>query len=225
MSQDRCTKCTRIIEKCKCDPAPVEGVVLPDSVEILWEDPSFPLDFVRNGLEIEFNAYVRYGEYANLSKFLAEAIAQRDAQRLNYIQELESMGMLRNEWMKRAEQAEASLATARAQGREEGLREDAEKINTPETEDFFKGVPLEAAHQRARWGNEHDSGKEPADWFWLIGYLAGKCLAAHIGGNRDKALHHTISTAAALANWHMAIKGAGSMRPGIEDPSALIPKK
>lgn len=88
----------------------------------------------------------------------------------------------------------------------------------PETEDFFKGVPLEAAHQRARWGSEHDSGKAPADWFWLVGYLAGKCLAAHIGGGREKALHHTISTAASLANWHMAIKGAGNMRPGIEDP-------
>lgn len=37
--------------------------------------------------------------------------------------------------------------------------------DTPETEDFFKGVPLEAAHQRERWGAEHDSGKTPADWF------------------------------------------------------------
>jgi hypothetical protein len=93
-----------------------------------------------------------------------------------------------------------------------------EALNTPETEDFFKGVPLEAAHQRVRWGSDHDGGKTPPDWFWLVGYLAGKCLAAHIAGNIDKALHHTISTAAALANWHMAIKGAGDMRPGIETP-------
>lgn len=89
----------------------------------------------------------------------------------------------------------------------------------PETKDFFKGVPLEAAHQRARWPSEQDAGKSPADWFWLIGYLAGKCLAAHIAGNREKALHHTISTAAALANWHLAIKGATIMRPGIDTPA------
>lgn len=87
----------------------------------------------------------------------------------------------------------------------------------PETEDFFKGVPLEAAHQRARWSSAHDAGKTPADWFWLVGYLAGKCLAAHIAANREKALHHTISTAAALANWHLAIREATDMRPGIAD--------
>lgn len=101
---------------------------------------------------------------------------------------------------------------------EREIRELKAERDTPETEDFFKGVPLEAAHQRGRWGNEHDSGKEPQDWFWLVGYLAGKCLASHIAGDRNKALHHTISTAAALANWHMAIKGKGDMRPGIETP-------
>lgn len=89
----------------------------------------------------------------------------------------------------------------------------------PETEDFFRGVPLEAAHQRARWPSEQDAGKTPGDWFWLVGYLAGKCLAAHIAGNREKALHHTISTAAALANWHLAIKGVSNMRPGIDTPT------
>lgn len=88
----------------------------------------------------------------------------------------------------------------------------------PETENFFKGVPLEAAHQRTRWSSDHDAGKSPADWFWLVGYLAGKCLSAHISGDREKALHHTISSAAALANWHMAIKGATNMRPGIDTP-------
>jgi hypothetical protein len=79
--------------------------------------------------------------------------------------------------------------------------------NTPEVNDFAHGVVLEAQHQRARWGSDHDAGKENADWFWLIGYLAGKALAAANAGNIDKALHHTISTAAALANWHAAIRG------------------
>jgi hypothetical protein len=94
-----------------------------------------------------------------------------------------------------------------------------EIINTPETADFMAGVPLEAAHQRARWGAEHDEGKAPEDWLFLVGYLAGKACAAERLGDVEKAKHHTISTAAALANWHAHLTGADStMRPGIADP-------
>lgn len=93
-------------------------------------------------------------------------------------------------------------------------------INEPVTADFVMGANLEAAHQRERWGSQHDAGKEPADWFWLIGYLAQKAMTAHMAENRVKAAHHAISTAAALANWHLAIIGTDtSMRPGIELPS------
>ena len=49
-------------------------------------------------------------------------------------------------------------------------------LDTPEIIDFAKAVQLEAAHQRKRWGSEHDAGKTDADWFWLIGYLSGKAL-------------------------------------------------
>jgi hypothetical protein len=90
-------------------------------------------------------------------------------------------------------------------------------INAPEIVNFTSGVQMEAAHQREKWGTDSDKGKEPSDWFWLVGYLAGKALAAHIGGNTDKALHHTISTAAALCNWHSAILGKTNMRPGTEE--------
>jgi hypothetical protein len=92
-------------------------------------------------------------------------------------------------------------------------------LNTPELHDFAKGVVLEAAHQRERWSTDHDAGKAPADWFWLLGYLGGKALKAHIDGNTEKALHHTISTAAACANWHAAVLGKTTMRPGIEPPA------
>jgi hypothetical protein len=96
----------------------------------------------------------------------------------------------------------------------ERLRE--EIVNTPETADFMAGVPLEAAHQRSRWGVDHDAGKSPFDWFWLIGYLAQKAADASVRGDAEKAMHHTISTAAALANWHAALSGKDlSMRPGI----------
>jgi len=94
-------------------------------------------------------------------------------------------------------------------------------LNTPEIHDFARGVVLEAQHQRQRWGTTHDAGKTNADWFWLVGYLASKALTAAGSGNVDKALHHTISTAAALANWHAALNGDNhEMRPGI-DPAAL----
>lgn len=97
---------------------------------------------------------------------------------------------------------------------------EAEKLlNSPELHDFAKGEVNEAAHQRGRWASDNDSGKSPADWFWLIGYLAQRAMTAQMAGNTDKALHHCISTAAALNNWHAAISGANSdMRPGIASP-------
>lgn len=79
-------------------------------------------------------------------------------------------------------------------------------INNPHTDEFLPAVKLEAAHQRDRWGDAHDRGKSAENWFWLVGYLAGKCLRAAITGDREKAMHHTISSAAALANWYEAIK-------------------
>lgn len=96
-------------------------------------------------------------------------------------------------------------------------------VNSPETADFLIGVRNEVAHQVERWGSVHDRAKEPPDWFWLVGYLAGKALAAHKDGNVDKALHHCISTAAVLANWHTHVKlGAGAMQPGSSDLQAYL---
>lgn len=88
-------------------------------------------------------------------------------------------------------------------------------LNTPELHDFAAGVVHEAAHQRERWGVDHDVGKEPEDWFWLVGFLTGKALRAARDGDTDKALHHTISTAATLANWHAALSWTDTrMQPG-----------
>lgn len=121
-------------------------------------------------------------------------------------------------------------------------------INTPELLDFQKAVLLEAVHQQDRWGSDHDGGKTPEDWFWLISYLSGRALAHHkeaerlstlvsevykendlarlaiegqIDFHREKAVHHCITTAAACANWHMAVVGKISMRPGV-DPATVI---
>jgi len=78
-------------------------------------------------------------------------------------------------------------------------------VDNPITADFLAGVQAEAAHQVLRWGVAHDRSKSAENWFWLVGYLAGKCLRSSIAGDREKALHHTISAAAALAQWHAAI--------------------
>jgi len=94
-------------------------------------------------------------------------------------------------------------------------------INTPQADDFLRAVSTEAEHQRQRWGNAHDAGKAPADWFWLVGYLGGKALHAHTAGNVEKAEHHVITTAAACANWHRAMFGKTNMRPGIDGEAAL----
>lgn len=106
----------------------------------------------------------------------------------------------------------------RARDAEQRLADLQRLLNTPELDNFAAGCVSEAQHQRARWPSDHDEGKTPLDWFWLIGYLAQKAAAAQIAGDFDKAKHHTISTAAALANWHAAIAGDSTvMRPGIAE--------
>lgn len=98
------------------------------------------------------------------------------------------------------------MGTLSAEARE-AIRD--EIINAPETADFMAGVPLEAAHQRERWGASHDADKTPFDWFWLVGYLAQKAASSAVAGDIEKAKHHTISTAAALANWHATLSSEG----------------
>jgi hypothetical protein len=79
------------------------------------------------------------------------------------------------------------------------------RLDTPETDDWLEGVRLEAGHQIGRLGTSHDAGKSPFDWFWLIGYLSQKAADASVRGDVSKAKHHTISTGAALLNWHRAL--------------------
>jgi len=75
----------------------------------------------------------------------------------------------------------------------------------PVVHDFWEGVRVEREFQLERWGRAEDRNKAPSDWFWLVGYLAGKALAAHIGGDHFKARHYTISAAAALSHWFDAV--------------------
>jgi hypothetical protein len=92
-------------------------------------------------------------------------------------------------------------------------------LDTPSIDNFLDGVRLEAAHQTERWSVAHDEGKAAQDWFWLLGFLAGKALQSALRGEHEKALHHTVSSAAALMNWHLHLKGERTaMRPGIAEP-------
>lgn len=109
-------------------------------------------------------------------------------------------------------------AHGRRGGRSVKLDEVLRELNTPEVMDFIKGIRLEATHQRERWGSDTDAGKTDADWFWLVGYLAGK--APH---QPEKRLHHLITCAAALANWHLYSLGKTNMRPGIAPPAGGEP--
>lgn len=114
-------------------------------------------------------------------------------------------------------------------------------LNTPELVNFRDGVLLEALRQRERWGSNHDAGKTPADWHWLVAHLAGRALfhatelermekvtAMRLGvpdliqRHREKAVHHCVTTAAAIANWHAAMLGLTNMRPGIEPPLEVM---
>lgn len=88
------------------------------------------------------------------------------------------------------------------------VEEYKKSLDVPELEDFAKGVVIEAQHQRQRWGDEHDSEKEPEEWFWLVGYLAGKGLRSQRDGDMQKFKHHLITGAAVLANWHARVKAA-----------------
>lgn len=123
-------------------------------------------------------------------------------------------------------------------------------VNTPELIDFPKAVMLEAQHQEARWGTEDRESKSPADWFRLVTHLSTRALEHHKEAerlaattsdedvawdqmaldallkqqrhHREKAVHHTITTAAALAHWHASIVGKHtSMRPGYPQPAEV----
>lgn len=112
-------------------------------------------------------------------------------------------------------------------------------VNTPELVNFAHGVHLEAVHQEERWGAEDRRSKGAAEWFWLVGHLAGRALehdkeadrllaeaaaepgeagrralARQIARHREKAVHHTITTAAALNHWH-----AGMLRKAHGEPA------
>lgn len=163
--------------------------------------------------------YRTAADYARLERERDETVAAADALNSSLCREQVARKKLTIEVA--AAQAELTRLRAVEAAANSEIERLQKLLNTPELHNFAQAVVLEAAHQRERWGSDHDAGKEPADWFWLLGYLSGKALRANLDGDADKAKHHTISSAAALANWHAAISGEHTaMRPGIEPPIA-----
>lgn len=151
-------------------------------------------------------------------KVMPDSVARATVKLLPFVT-VEQVSRYRAESL-RVEAERDSLAATVAELRAEVERLNA-IVNTPQANDFLRAVSTEAEHQRQRWGSDHDAGKTPADWFWLVGYLAGKALHAHGAGDTTKAEHHIITTAAALANWHLSMFGKTDMRPGIDGEAAL----
>lgn len=142
------------------------------------------------------------------------AIDERDALQSELTKALSVLDLVKNEDLKFKclREQEGEIKTLQSE-----LTKARELLNTPHTDDWFEGVRLEAGRQIGRWGTEHDAGKAPADWFWLIGYLAQKAMIAQMSGDEEKARHHTISTGAAMLNWFRVIVGdSNAMRPGID---------
>ncbi len=79
-------------------------------------------------------------------------------------------------------------------------------IWTPHTDNFLEAVRIEAAHQRDRWGDNHDDMKSDVDWYWTLGWLTGKAVRFE---SQEKRLHHLITSAALLLNWHRRAQDAG----------------
>lgn len=80
-----------------------------------------------------------------------------------------------------------------------------EILNSPLYRVFLDSVEREAAYQEYRQEEYRDDGKSATDWYLTLGFLAGKARAAHLAGDYEKVLHHTVSSAAFLLHWHQAV--------------------
>ena len=119
-----------------------------------------------------------------------------------------------DQYVEMAENMEAaSRLLAASRERASVLQDEIDRLNaiihTPHCDDFIQGVAIEAEFQRQKHGDE-DARKDPAQWYWVVGYLAGKALYSWLRGDTEKAKHHVITTAALCANWHRKLKGEGN---------------
>ena len=171
-------------------------------------------------------------EILRLRTVLADYESRMEAEAERLRAENESHRVILAGWRACGEENDAEIDSLRSSLSEkeaeiERLRAKADaydRVNTPELYEFVSATENEALHQREKWARNGDEGKSDADWFWLIGYLAGKALhnpAKDGMPDRDARLHRIVTIAAAAANWHAATLGTYcAMRPGSPIPSA-----
>lgn len=83
-------------------------------------------------------------------------------------------------------------------------------INSPEIDDFLKGLQLEAAHQTERWSVEAEEKKMPHHYACVMDKLKGKMAMAIFDGNIEKYKHHLVTLAAVCFNVHRQIDKEGT---------------
>ena len=71
--------------------------------------------------------------------------------------------------------------------------------SAPVTSDFWQDCLDESRFQDERWPERHDAQKTDADWFWLVGFLAGKVMRP--GASVEKKRHRLRALAAVLEHW------------------------
>lgn len=85
-----------------------------------------------------------------------------------------------------------------AESRGERIAELEALINNPHVDEFFEAVRIEQAHQRQRWGDDHDASKRVNDWAAVVVYLAGKMVKSSWEGDDFKVHHHMVTIAAVM---------------------------
>ena len=89
---------------------------------------------------------------------------------------------------------------------EERVKELELLINSPELEDFMKGVRLESAHQTEAQGKDNEELKYPHDYALVLDKLKGKQALAIWDKDTEKYMHHLITMASVCHNAHRQMK-------------------
>lgn len=83
-------------------------------------------------------------------------------------------------------------------------------VNSPEINDFLKGVQLEAVHQVQRWGIENEEASPPHHFILVFAKLLGKMSTDVFDRDVEKFKHHCIAVAAEMHNIHRQIDKEGT---------------
>ena len=92
----------------------------------------------------------------------------------------------------------------------ERIKELETLINSPEINDFLKGVKLESAHQTERHNIKLEENKYPHDYALVLDKLKGKQALSIWGKDIEKYKHHLITMAAVCFNTHRQVAKKGT---------------